>query len=957
MKPKKQSNAEYIIAAVALLIVIFVSLKAGMALTDKAAMEAAKGTVTTGIDSFNMFMDCFNTRLADPSLSFEWNENVKTALKWGCFSWFIVVACWFNSKKKYITGKEYGTAEWGTQKDISDLFAVNIMNKLIKQASQVKTPIGRFFVKRDVIKTCKKNSTEIAAVEMKRLNQWKDENIPQGKNLSREQQKQKKELLKQYAEQKKEIEERNKERLNEAITEAWEPNKLKQQYEVDLADISYQYQQGITISTEEQKQAAEKAAKERYEQALQDFYNNKNKVEKIKKKYEDADALFTKTERISIYNYVLNNNTMILGGSGSGKTRGFVMPNILQAHSSFVVTDPKGEILEKAGYFLETVKGYKIHVLNLDDKSKSDGYNPFAYIHPERAGYEERVLMLIEAIIINTDGGEKKGGSDPFWDKAERLFLQAIFFFTCDGFPPEEQTMNTVQALIKMLQIGEEEDNRDSDLDYFAKIFKEKHGADHIGVQQYEEFREKASGKTAKSIVISAVARLAPFKTKEVRRIFSYDTMQLDRLGEEKTAIFVVVPPTDPTFNFIAGMLFTQMFQELQYCATQVHKHDGQQLPVPVRFILDEFANTCTIPQFVKILAYARSFGIGIVPILQSLEQIKNMYKDEWGVIVDNCNTLLYLGGITHMDTLEYMSKLLGKGTFDKKTTGRTRGRSGSSSQNFDVIGRDLMDTAEIRKLPKKDCLLVVGGRNPFYSEKYEYLSHKNYKYTSDANHAYSYEYTPPEPTKTKKQIAEEINHGDNEKKERIAARVNAIMERIDKEVDEIQMDFNVQNLLNRVGQSFVHIAPIRNELLETDDGSEQEVDEEMLLDVLNFRTEDEHITDMLTNVQKRVDEVMENVERRMNEDEYSITENPQEVGKMVVAAVNNLVPVRDDIMSVNDGENTVDDEILDEFEFDEDTEAVIEDDFGDLGGLIANITESLSDAEAEEADAEIETA
>jgi type IV secretion system protein VirD4 len=327
------------------------------------------------------------------------------------------------------------------------------------------------------------------------------------------------------------------------------------------------------------------------------------------------------------------------------------MPNILQAHSSYVVTDPKGEILEKSGHFLKEQKGYTLRVLNLDNKSRSDGYNPFVYIHPEREGYDERTLMLIEAIILNTDGGEKRNSSDPFWEKAERLFLQAIFFFTCDGFPIQERNMNTVLDLIGMLQIGEEEDDLNSDLDLFARVFAKRFGEDHIGVQQYNEFRSKASGKTAKSIVISAVARLAPFRTSAVRRIFSYDSMNLEMLGEQKMVIFVVVPPTDNTFNFIAGMLFTQMFQELQYCAAEKYKHKGQRLPVPVRFILDEFANTCKIPNFIKILAYARSFGIGIVPILQSLEQIKTMYKDEWGVVVDNCSARLFREHIPHGHT------------------------------------------------------------------------------------------------------------------------------------------------------------------------------------------------------------------------------------------------------------------------------------------------------------------
>lgn len=929
MKPKKKSNAEIIIAGIALLVVVFLSVQVGMALTDKAALEAEQGTVTDGMDGLMSFMDCFSVRVQSPA--FEWNDNVKQSLMWGGFAWFIVTAYWFTSKKKYIAGKEYGTAEWGTQKDIRDLFASTLMIKELKQAMQVKNAVGRYFAKKSAYKTCRKNVNQMTAVEMRRLEQWKAEAMTQGK---------KKEILKQYGVMKRDVEEQAKERLKESLAEAWKPNNLRQQYEIDLADIAYQYQQGLSIATEEQKQAAEYAAKKRYEDGLRDFYSGKGKAEKIRAKYENADALFTKTEHISIYNFVLNNNTMILGGSGSGKTRGFVMPNILQAHSSFVVTDPKGEILEKAGYFLETVQGYKIRVLNLDDKAKSDGYNPFAYIYPERQGYEERVLMLIEAIIINTDGGEKKGGSDPFWDKAEKLFLQAVFFFACDGFVPEERNMNTVLNLIKMLKIEEEEDMRDSDLDYFAEIFKESHGADHIGVQQYEEFREKASGKTAKSIVISAVARLAPFKTSAVRRIFSYDGMHLDRLGEEKTAVFVVVPPTDTTFNFIAGMLFTQMFQELQYCATQVHKHDGQRLPVPVRFILDEFANTCTIPQFVKILAYARSFGIGIVPILQSLEQIKNMYKDEWGVIVDNCNTLLYLGSITHMDTLEYMSKLLGKGTFDKKTTGRTRGRSGSSSQNFDVIGRDLMDTAEIRKLPKPNCLFVVGGRNPFYSDKYDYAAHPNFIYTSDANKTYSYEYVPSEAPLSGERTDGKSYHRDNETGERAVARAGEIMERVEREVgaEEIQMNANPQYLLQKTGQAYEYLSPIREELLHTDDGSETE--DEMLLAALNFRAEDERISDILSNVKKKVADAIENIERGMNEDGYRVSTNPEDAAITAISIGVNLAPIREGLLHTDDGSEDED------FEFDIDyTE--MDNDFGDLSCLIDSVAAALEEETA----------
>lgn len=535
--------------------------------------------------------------------------------------------------------------------------------------------------------------------------------------------------------------------------------------------------------------------------------------------------------------------------------------------------------------------------MNLAEKNQSDGYNPFVYIHPERDGYEERVLSLIETIIINTDGGEKKGGSDPFWDKAERLFLQAVFFFTAVGFTPEERNMNTVLKLITMLKIGEEQDDMNSDLDIYVNIFASRFGEEHIGVQQYREFRSKASGKTAKSIVISAVARLAPFRTSAVQKIFSYDSMLLDRVGEEKTAIFVVVPPTDPTFNFIAGMLFTQLFQELEYCATQEHKHDGQRLPVPCRFILDEFANTCTIPNFVKILAYARSFGIGIVPILQSLEQIKNMYKDEWGVIVDNCNTLLYLGSITHMDTLEYMSKLLGKGTFDKRSTGRTKGKQGSSSQNFDVVGRELMFPDEIRKLHKKDCLFIVGGRNPFYSEKYEYKNHPNYRFTSDANPEFSYHYTPEQPPELKKRrvsSGSEPAHG-----EEVPAIISNEAAKV--EVEAIKIESDSKKILSYMTQNVNNLQIIPDELMIVDDGENtaEEVGRKMLQELVG--KEEAAREDAKLSVIEETQAFLEN----MREQKIRIEENLIHTVNRLGRTFRNLDFIPDELIIVDDGEGT----------------------------------------------------
>lgn len=916
MKPKKKNSTDIIIYGICLILVLYIALHGAIVYEDLERMMESGEILKS--QQLLTFVNLLSERLSVAPMAIKFNQHTKDWLMYGGFGWMLVVLAIVSNKKNYIQGKTYGTARWGTQADIQDLFASTLEADEIKRAKQTRTRIGRWKARSKLYKQCESDGQKVLTARLEDLKEREETRRLDGTANK-----------KLYQEQQAQIKKEVKEEVALAKRQAWYPDQLKLDFDAQLKEIDESQ-----IFSDEEKEVKKKEAKEVYDKKLADFYNNAKRIAKIKAKYKDADMLFTKSERISFFNWKLNQNTLILGGSGSGKTRGFVMPNILQAHSSFIVTDPKGEILEKGGYFLEKIKGYKIRVLNLDEKAQSDGYNPFVYIHPERAGYEERVLSLIEAIIINTDGGEKKGGSDPFWDKAERLFLQAIFFFTTDGFVEAERNMNTVFKLIGMLEIAEEEDTRNSDLDVFAALFAEKFGENHIGVQQYKEFRSKASGKTAKSIVISAVARLAPFRTSEVKRIFSYDSMRLDRVGEEKTAIFVVVPPTDTSFNFIAGMLFTQLFQELQYCATQVHKHDGQRLPVPCRFILDEFANTCTIPNFVKILAYARSFGIGIVPILQSLEQIKNMYKDEWGVIVDNCNTLLYLGSITHMDTLEYMSKLLGKGTFDKRTTGVTKGRQGSSSQNFDEVGRELMMPDEIRQMPKKDCLFIVGGRPGFYSEKYEYKDHPNYRFTSDANPEYSYHYTPqPNPALVKDKTAE----SDDTHREDSAALVPG--ENANVEIDPIEIDVSAANMVKRMTGDVTTMQPIPDEdmLVEDGDNSEKTVGEKILQELVG--AEEQEKVKARLSVSEETQAYLESLSKDKIRIEESLLHMVNRLGRTFRKL--DFIPNEDMLVEDGEGTKTLDNK-AEEFIMDEDLASPEElsDIMEDIDSLVADLAE-----------------
>lgn len=408
-----------------------------------------------------------------------------------------------------------------------------------------------------------------------------------------------------------------------------------------------------------------------------------------------------------------NHNVLVIGGSGTGKTRFYVKPNLMQLNTSYVMTDPKGELLIETGKMFKD-NGYKVKVLNVKDMTQSMGYNPFVYIKKE-----QDVFKLIKTLIKNTNEGAK--GGDPFWEKAETAFLEAGMFYLYQERPLEEQTLPNLMKLLRCAKVSEEDENMESPLDIIFKELEEAKG-ETIAVKQYKVFKAGA-GKTAKSILISALSRLAFLDLKEVQDLFSKDELGIENIGNEKTAFYIIIPDTDSSFNFIAAMVYTQLFDIL--CQTA----DGKPIEYPVRFIMDEFANIGQIPDFEKVLATVRSRKISVNIILQSLSQIENLYKNSWKSIVDNCDSTLYLGG---QETSEWVSKRLGKMTIDSKVVNRSRGRSGSSSENFSILGRELMTADEVSRMPNEDCIIFIRGARPMYSKKYPIEKHKRYKELGD---------------------------------------------------------------------------------------------------------------------------------------------------------------------------------------------------------------------------------
>ena len=446
----------------------------------------------------------------------------------------------------------------------------------------------------------------------------------------------------------------------------------------------------------------------------------------LNKKYKDMknpqnNAILTQNIQIGLdgRKHRRNLNMLVVGGSGSGKTRFFVKPNIMQCNCSYIVADPKGEMLRATGGMLEK-NGYVVKVLNLVDMSRSDGYNPLAYIHTDTDA-----LKLVTNLIKNTTP-KTAGNTDPFWDKSETALLQAFILYLKYEAPISEQNFATVMYMIQNAAASENDESYKSPMDVIFEALEERE-PEHIAVKQYKVFKQ-AAGKTAKSILISTAVRLAAFNLSQFAAITNNDEMELDKLGEQKQAIFAVIPDNDSSFNYIVGMLYTQAFQELYYNAD--HKNGGR-LKIPVRVLMDEFANVALPDDFEKVLATCRSREISINIIIQNMVQLKALFKDSWENITGNCDTFLYLGG-NEQGTHKYISELIGKATIDTKTRGITKGRNGSSSANYQNAGRELLTPDEVRMLDNEYAILFIRGERAVTDKKYNLMRHKNIKLTED---------------------------------------------------------------------------------------------------------------------------------------------------------------------------------------------------------------------------------
>ncbi len=426
----------------------------------------------------------------------------------------------------------------------------------------------------------------------------------------------------------------------------------------------------------------------------------------------------TMSSRPKIPKYARNKNLLIVGGSGSGKTRFVLKPNLLQMHSSYVVTDPKGTVVNECGLAL-LKNGYEIKIFNTINFRRSMHYNPFAYIHDEKD-----ILKLVTTLIANTKGDGK--GGDEFWTKAEQLLYTALIGYIYYEAPEEEQNFSTLLEMLNAMEVREDDEEFKNPVDLMFDELEAK-DPEHFAVRQYKKYK-LAAGKTAKSILVSCGARLAPFDIRELREITAYDELELDKLGDRKTALFLIMSDTDATFNFLISMIYTQLFNLLCEKADDVY---GGRLPVHVRCLIDEAANIGQIPNLEKLMATIRSREISAALVLQAKSQLKALYKDNADTIIGNCDSQIFLGG-SEKSTLKDLNEILGKETIDMYNTGETRGQSQSYNMNYQKLGHDLMSMDQLAVMDGSKCIVQVRGVRPFFSDKYDLTQHPNYRLTAD---------------------------------------------------------------------------------------------------------------------------------------------------------------------------------------------------------------------------------
>lgn len=513
---------------------------------------------------------------------------------------------------------------------------------------------------------------------------------------------------------------------------------------------------------------------------------------KVKNGEIDNNILLTQEVKMSLNTrqHRENLNVMVIGGSGSGKSRFYVKPNIMQLNTSYVVTDPKGELLRSTGKLLEN-NGYKIKVFNLIDMRNSHNYNPFAYVYDRKTGELNKsyVIKMVNVLMKNTKQ-EGASGGDQFWDDATKALLSALAFYLLEKGADNEKNFAWVMQLLKQAEVKEGEEDYESPLDIKFKEL-EAENPTSMAVSYYKDFK-KAAGETAKSILISCAVRLQAFNLPDVANLTHIDTLELDKIGDEKTAVFVIIPSSDVTFNFLAAMMYTQLFDTLYDTAN--FKYGGR-LPVHVRCLLDEFANIGTIPDFDKLLATMRSMEISANIIIQNIAQLKKMYDKSWEILTGNCDSLLFLGG-KEASTTEMISKALGKETIDVVAQNRTKGhRNNSTSFNNSIMGRELLTADELTVLPTDECILMVRAFHPFYCHKFDIEKHPNYKYLEDSSKDNAYLI---DEVKTLEMPPIAYNPDDHieKAKENISETDQKIMEILEqaqmKEVSEILSDMDI---------------------------------------------------------------------------------------------------------------------------------------------------------------------